>query len=350
VDRLNRRWLMVVCDGARAVLCLGFFLVQGSEMVWLAYVLLALISSFTAAFDPATEASLPNLVGPRDLVTANALAGSLWGTMLAVGAALGGIVAAVLGRDAAFLIDAASFALSGALIARIRRSFSEEREEEGQHPGIVAASVETARYARKDHGVLALLSVKAGFGLGAGVLVLISVFAQDVFHREEIGIGILMSARGVGALIGPFAGRRFLGPNDRRLFSAIATALVVFGIGYAALGLTPSLALASVAVGVAHLGGGAQWTLSSYGLQRAVPDRIRGRIFAFDGALITLTLTISSIVTGWSANRFGPRPTAIGLGAVAVAYAALWTWFTTDVRRTALWGQPDALGADPGAD
>ncbi|HEX9123659.1 MAG TPA: MFS transporter [Actinomycetota bacterium] len=337
VDRLNRKWLMVVCDLVRAGLCLGFLFVRDANSVWLAYLLLATISSFTAAFDPATEASLPNLVEPEDLVTANALAGSLWGTMLAVGAALGGIVAATLGRNIAFLVDAGSFALSGMLIAQVRRRFSEERDEAGsERLGIVQATLETVRYAKKDHRVLALLSVKAGFGLGAGVLILISVFAQEVFHRGEIGIGILMSARGVGALIGPFAARRMMGPEDRRLFSTIGLSLMIFGVAYAVLGVAPSLFLASLAVGVAHLGGGAQWTLSSYGLQRTVPDRIRGRIFAFDGALITLTLTVSSILTGWSAVRFGPRPTAIGLGAIALGYAAVWAGFTTDVRRATL--------------
>jgi MFS family permease len=87
---------------------------------------------------------------------------------------------------------------------------------------------------------------------------------------------------------------------------------------------------------VAHLGGGAQWTLSSYGLQRIVPDRIRGRIFAFDAALITLTLTVSSLVTGWSAQTFDPRVTAVALGLVAVAWAATWMWLTTDVRRATM--------------
>jgi len=174
---------------------------------------------------------------------------------------------------------------------------------------------------RRDHRVLALLGVKAGFGLGAGVLVLLTVFAQRVFHHGEIGIGILMSARGVGALIGPFVGRSLTGRDDRRLFAVIGLSLVVFGIGYATLGLMPSIALAAPAVAFAHLGGGAQWTLSSYGLQRIVPDRIRGRVFAFDQALITLTLALSSLVTGWSASRFDPRWTAIALGGVAVALA-----------------------------
>jgi MFS family permease len=333
-DRLNRKWLMVACDVARAVLCLGFLFVDDGSTMWIAYLLLATISSFAAVFDPASSAAFPNLVAPRDLATANALFGSLWGTMLAVGSALGGVVAAALGRDAAFLIDAASFALSGILIARIHAAFSEARTEPPEN--VVRATVETVHYARRDHRVLALLGVKAGFGLGAGVLVLISVFAVREFDAGEVGIGILMASRGVGALIGPFLGRRLIGPRDRRLFLVIGLALGTFGVGYALTGLMPSLALAGTTIAFAHLGGGAQWTLSSYGLQRIVPDRIRGRIFAFDAALITLTLSISALVTGWTANAFGARPTVIVLGAVAVAWAGVWTWLTTDVRRATM--------------
>ena len=334
-DRLDRRKLMIVCDVARAALCLGFLFVEGGETIWLAYLLLACISSFAAIFDPASSAAFPNLVERRDLGPANALFGSLWGTMLAVGGALGGVVAATLGRDAAFAIDAATFAVSALLILRIHRAFAEEGTGEGQ-PGIVTATIETARYARRDHRVLALLTVKAGFGIGAGVLALIAVFAKEVFGAGEIGIGVLMAGRGVGALIGPFLGRRLAGPDDRRLFAAIGIALATFGLGYALLGLMPSLLLGALAVSIAHLGGGAQWTLSSYGLQRVVPDRIRGRIFAFDGALITLTLTISALITGWTADTIGPRPTAIALGVIAIAWAGTWTWLTGDVRRATM--------------
>jgi MFS family permease len=334
-DRFDRRRLMVVCDLARALLCLGFLVVNEPGMMWLAYALLATISSFAAVFDPASSAALPNVVEPRDLGVANALSGSLWGTMLAVGSALGGIVAAAFGRDAAFLIDAASFAVSGLLIARIRRPLSLRRTEEPE-TNVVRATVETVRFARRDHRVLALVTVKGGFGLAAGVIALIAVFAENEFGAGEVGIGILMAGRGVGALIGPFLGRRLSGPDDRRLFAAIGVALVVFGLGYAALGLMPTLAAGALAVGVAHLGGGAQWTLSSYGLQRIVPDRIRGRIFAFDFAMITTTLTVSAVVTAWAADRFGVRPTSVVLGAIAVAWAGVWSWLTTDVRRATM--------------
>jgi MFS family permease len=340
VDRVDRRKLMVGCDVCRAVLCLGFLFVRSSDTVWLAYPLLALLASFSAAFDPASSAALPNLVDDEDLATANALSGSIWGMMLAVGAALGGIAAAKLGSDAAIVIDAVSFAVSAILIASVHRSFSEAIGRQEEHPGILEATRETIRYAAKDHRVLALLAVKAGFGLGAGVLVLIPVFANDVFRGGEVAIGLLMAARGVGALVGPFVGRSALGEGDRRLFGVISVALAVFGIGYALFGLAPTLLVAMPVVAVAHLGGGSQWTLSSYGLQRIVPDRIRGRIFAFDGALITATFAVSSVATGYLADVFGARPVATGLGLIGLAYAGVWTWLTTDVRRAT------TLGAD----
>jgi len=334
-DRLNRKTVMVVCDVARAVLVVGFLLVNDADTMWIAYGLLAAVSVFAAVFDPASSAALPNLVDERDLATANALSGSLWGTMLAVGGALGGLVAAVFGRDTAFVVDAASFVVSALLIARIRRPFS-VRDDAEVETNVIRATVETFRFARRDHRVLALLTVKAGFGLAGGVITLIAVFAVNVFGAGDVGIGVLMAGRGIGALIGPFLGRSVSGRDDRRLFTAIAVALTVFGIGYALLGLMPSLWLAAVAIGIAHLGGGAQWTLSSYGLQRIVPDRIRGRIFSFDFALITVAITVSSLVTGWAADAFGARPTVVVLGGVAVLWAGLWTWLTTDVRRATL--------------
>ena len=116
----------------------------------------------------------------------------------------------------------------------------------------------------------------------------------------------------------------------------IGVALAVFGLGYGLLGLAPSILLAMGAVALAHVGGGAQWTLSSYGLQKIVPDRIRGRIFAFDGMLVTLTFGLSSLATGWLAERYGASTTALAMGAITLLWAAGWSWMTTDVRRRPL--------------
>jgi MFS family permease len=333
VDRFDRRRIMIVCDLARAALVLGFLLVRTEDLLWLLFVLLAATAVFGATFEPASLAAVPNLVDDGDLSTANALSGSLWGTMLAVGGALGGIVAGAFGRDAAIVVDAASFLISAAFIVRIRGSFAEDRGAHETRPSFREDTLETVRFARKEHRVLALLAVKFGWGVAGGVLVLLPLLAIGSYGAGEFGLGMLMMARGIGALIGPFVGRARVGPHDRRLFGVVGVALVIFGVGYALLGLAPGLLFAMGSVLLAHVGGGAQWTLSSYGLQRIVPDRIRGRIFAFDFMLVTLTFGLSSILTGWLAEVLGPRVTAVAMGSVAVGWAVAWMWLTTDVRR-----------------
>src|SRR5919108_3999952 len=163
-DRLNRKRLMVAADALRIVLAAGYLLIDDRGDLWLAFVLTAGIAGLSAVFTPASNAAVPNLVEPEDLPAANVLDGAAWGTMLAVGGALGGIVAAVFGRDAAFIGDAVSFALSAALLIGIRRRFSEPAGHR-EHPGMREAIRETGRYARRDHRVLALLTVKGGVGL-----------------------------------------------------------------------------------------------------------------------------------------------------------------------------------------
>ena len=348
-DRVDRRKLMIVCDLARAVTCIAFLFV-GPDTIWLAYVLLPVLAGFAAPFDPAFSAATPNVVDPADLPVANALNGSLWGTMLAVGAGLGGIVSAAFGDDTAFLVDAASFLVSAALLSSVRRRFSEAREERIQHPGALEATRETWRFARRDHRVLSLLAVKFGFGAAAGLLALIPVMALRVFDAGNVGFGILMAARGVGALIGPFLGHRIAGPGHRRLFPAIGLSLAVFGLGYMAMGAAPTLAIAAVTICVAHLGGGSQWMLSTYGLQVLVPDHIRGRIFGFDYMLITLSLSLSAVIASAVADAIGPRVTVAILGGVALAWAAAWFVLSRGVRKTGLEGcaepEPDA-GSEP---
>jgi MFS family permease len=332
-DRVDRKRLMVAADAIRTVLALGFLLIDSPGELWMAYVLIASISALSAAFTPASQAAVPNLVDPEDLPAANVLEGAAWGTMLAVGGALGGVVAAALGRDAAFLGDSLSFVISGLLLLGIRRRFAEDRPHE--HPRMLEAMGETVRYARRDHRVLALLSVKGGFGLAAGAIGLLPIFALEVFHAGDRGTGILWAARGVGALVGPFLVRRYTG-DLRNLFVAIGTSFAVYGLFYGLMPLVGSLWAAAPFVLAAHLGGGAQWTLSTYGLQRIVPDRIRGRVFAFDFALVTTTLAGSILVAGWAADRFDPRAVMVVLAAVAGAYAVVWSMLTTPIRRREL--------------
>jgi predicted MFS family arabinose efflux permease len=334
-DRLNRQWLMIVADVLRGFLALGFLLIHSRSQVWLVYVLCASISALQAVFEPAAAAAVPNLVDRDDLAAATVMGSATWGTMLALGASIGGLVVAAFGRDAGYICDAASFLASAALVIQIRRRFAERRDESVEHPGLLEASRETVRYARRDHRVLALLTVKGGFGLGGGVIALLPLLSFNVFLAGDRGTGILYGFRGVGIVLGPFLVRRFIKDDDlRTIFWGISAAFVVFALAYAAVPLMPSIYLAGMFVLGGHLGGGMQWTLSSYALQVIVPDRIRGRIFAFDEALISVTLALSATLAGWAAEVVSVRTVMLGLAVVAGIYAIVWTLATRKVRQS----------------
>jgi hypothetical protein len=84
---------------------------------------------------------------------------------------------------------------------------------------------------------------------------------------------------------------------------------------------------------LAHLGGGSQWTMSSYGLQIRTPDDVRGRVMAGDFAIVTLVISLSSIATGLLSEAVGVRVAmTVGAGAAGVA-GVLYLVLTAGLRR-----------------
>lgn len=327
IDRVDRRKLMIVVDLMRTGACLLPLLARTPAMLPFAYAGVILISIGSAYFEPASQAALPNIVKPEELAPANILMGSTWGTMLAVGAAVGGAVTMQFGRDVSFVVDAASFLVSALVLWRMRVPFSEER---GHHepPPLFDSVRQTIVYARENPRVLALLTSKGGYGLGAGVVAMLSVFGKEVFRAGAFGIGLLFAARGLGALLGPFAVRA-VSARDETQYRFISLAVFIFGLGYIGLGVSHSLAAGAFCIFIAHLGGGAQWQTSTYGLQRETPDWIRGRVFAADYGFLTLTMSISSLIAGVLSDRLGPTTATVATASVCVAWAifwAAWTW------------------------
>jgi MFS family permease len=329
VDKVDRRKLMIVVDLLRTVACLLPLLARTPALLPFAYAGVILISIGSAYFEPASQAALPNIVeGEEELAAANVLMGSTWGTMLAVGAGIGGLVTMRFGRDLSFVVDAASFLLSAGILWRMRARFSEERSRQREHPPLLESVRETFRYARTHPRVLALLTSKGGYGLGAGVVAMLSVFGREVFHAGAFGIGLLFAARGMGALLGPFLARA-LARQPEALYRTMSFCVLLFGLGYTGLGLSKSLAVGAFAIFIAHLGGGAQWQISTYGLQRETPDWIRGRVFSADYGFVTLTMSLSSLAAGVASDHVGPVMATVGTASICVVWAVVWgawTW------------------------
>ena len=103
-------------------------------------------------------------------------------------------------------------------------------------------------------------------------------------------------------------------------------------MSYALFPAAPAIWLAAPLVFAAHLGGGAQWMLSTLGLQRATPDELRGRLFSFDYGLVTLVITVSTLLAGTLADAYAPAVAVwamvgliiiAGLGWLALAWPLL---------------------------
>jgi MFS family permease len=338
-DRFDRRRLMVAVSLLQAAAA-GLFLVALHGSVAFAFVAQGLISALGTFFVPASQAALPNLVDADDLPLATMMMSSTWGAMLALGAAIGGVFALVFGRQAAFVADSVSFLVAAGLIAAVRRP-TQQATPEGGHGRMrpLADTVETIRYARTNPTVAALLGSKFGFGLGTGAVGMLALLATGPFHSGDGGTGVLLAARGLGVVVGPFVARRLVARDGRSATAGILLACglagLVYGAGYLVVGTAPVLAVAVAGALIGHLGGGAQWTLSTYGLQSAVPDFIRGRVFAADFALVTVTMSLSLLVSGVLAEVTGPRLPTVLLAGVSCLWGLTYLKLTRRLRRAA---------------
>jgi predicted MFS family arabinose efflux permease len=160
---------------------------------------------------------------------------------------------------------------------------------------------------------------------------MLAILATDKFGTGDGGTGLLLAARGVGVVAGPvFAGRIARTSDVPGILRVCAISCISYGITYALVGQSPTLAVALVLVLIAHLGGGAQWTLSTIGLQITTPDEMRGRIMAADFALATLSMTVSYSLAGVMESFIGVS----GVLAMFGAFGVLWGLFYLRLTRS----------------
>lgn len=331
VDRVDRRRLMVLCDLLSAGFIATLFLVRTESTAWIALIALGGVAGVKAFYGPAANAALPNLVPKPDLLTANALSGGAWGVMLAVGASLGALLASVLGINWCFALDVVSFCLSAALVGRVRKPFGDSRDAKPR--GRVRDDLrETASFAREDHRIIALLLAKPGTALGNGVLALFPALGAAVFHVGDVGVGLLYAARGVGALIGPVMGRRLLSGREGRIRLLTLASTLTFGVAYAGFSTVTWFPLAVLLVVAAHVGGSMNSTLSSFALQSATPDGIRGRVLSVDFMFSTLSLGASQLVAGGLATTMDPSEAALCIAGIVITYGTLWWALSGELR------------------
>jgi MFS family permease len=351
VDRVNRRRVMMGADVVRAVLALGFLLAGYISTLPVIYTVGALLFCVSAFFNAAKRASIPNIVrGPQELLAANSLSASTTAATIAVGSALGGIVATFLGRDTVFILNAATFLVSAEMVRRIRsatqrRSIEAERKlsREGQATGSLnplrkAARefVEGIRYVRSIQVLTAIFIVGAGWGLGNGVArALYSLFgarlgaitATGLVERPtDFGISVLFVAMGIGGVAGAPIAKRFNAAAGDRLGARMGRSLFFDGCGLALFSFMPNLWAASASLVAREANFAIWWTAQQTLIMRATSDRYAGRVFASFETITTLTMVGSILAAGLAADQFGIQHVAAVGGGIIVMSGIVWFW------------------------
>jgi MFS family permease len=331
-DRYNRKRLLIMADLCRAFIVLGFLLVRNAQQAWLLYTITAIQLGFSGFFFPARNAILPDIVSKRELGAANALSSTTWSVMLAVGAALGGIVAGSWGIYPSFVIDSATFFISAALISKI--SYQHKSELTGSERSIQAAFkqyLDGLRYLKRHADILVISLHKTAVSLAVnGAFQVVQVaLAERVFVIGASGgtsLGLLYAVAGVGTGLGPILARVLTGDREKPLRNALTISYLIGAFGLVLSAPLTSFVIVLLGTFIRALGGGVNWVFSTQLLLELVPDRVRGRVFSTEFALFTLSNAISSAVGGWALDNssLGISGMLWGMAILILVPGALW--------------------------
>lgn len=337
VDRWSRRRVMIATDLLRAVVALGFLFVRSPGDLLIAYVCTALLSAFGAFFEAAKNAAVPNITGERDLLAGNALMFSSRFLLMSVGAALGGWTAAHVGYQAAFIINAVSFLISAYSVWLVPENETRKQETDDsrysnrkRHEGYWTDIREGWAYIVSHRPVAAIIGANILWATGGGAVNLIVdrlgalVFAVGI--EPDSAVAALYFAAGLGLFGGMMLARRvgsyfeFKGTT----VGFIGWSLIIQGLLFAVMGVTPGLFLACCFLFVCRVLLGAEFAVQETLLMRLVPDNLRGRVTTTDRASEMLIWTLSTAVAGSSLQLISPRTLTIVSGLLSGTAGILW--------------------------
>jgi len=306
-DRLNRKYVMLVCEVGRAGLVLSLAFVE--TIGALVLVNLAL-EALTLVFQPAKEATVPALVQPNELVQANSLSLSAAYGTFPLGAAiflalapfgdnvtLGGFLPGTH-EGLAFLLDALTYLTSAAIITRLpsmRRTLPEGRRRKGRFNlaaplrDIKDGVVFVATHPRVRPVVVAITVALAGGGI---VVVLGKPYSQDVLDAGSAGFPALLTSFGLGAGIGIVLVTIF-GPRFKHKDVLFAFALMLAGVALGAAGLIQTILGGVGWIFIMGIGAGSGYVLGFAHLHEQTKDELRGRTFAALFSLMRMGLLTS---------------------------------------------------------
>lgn len=325
-DRLQHRRVLVLTDAGR----LGILLALVAALHVRAHSITPLVLAalglgiVRVVHDAAASAAVPLVVFDDDLVAANGRLQASEATATAVGPAIAGALIAVGGTSLAFGIDAATFALSGATLARVRRLDAAPplTDADDTARALVRFRREIGDGVRqliRDREMRRIVTLVASMNvLAVAVEAQFIPYAREVLGIGALGIGAYFALGGSVAVVTSL----LVGRTTAALGGAITVGLGAFATGVLVAGLFPSFASVAFAYVCAGFGSALVITHATTFRQRRFPVRMQGRVSMAVRALILAPMPIGFIAGGWLAVRRGPEELFIVAGCIGLAAAA----------------------------
>jgi MFS family permease len=320
-DRYPRRWVVVATQAISMLLAfvLAVLTLWGHVQLWEILALAGLQGIINAIDVPTRQALVSEIVDTDNLLNAVALNSSIFSNASSVAPLIAGFLVATIGEGWCFAINGATYlaVIAGLWMMRLE----EHKRDRGPQSALSSVRegfqfVHDTAPIRRILVALALVSL-----LGAPFTVLMPIFAGKILHAGPRGLGLLMSANGVGSLIGSLllASRRGLTGLGRWIVfgsAGLGAALILFS-------LSRSFALSLLILGAVGFCMFYQLTVSNALIQAMSPNALRGRVIAVLSMLILGVVPFGALLAGFLAEHFGaPLTVAVG-GLACVAGAVL---------------------------
>lgn len=323
VDRLSRKRILTIVPLVQAALVA---LLPLAMALW-QILLITFAAAGLAVFTGTTRfAAMPDIVGPTLMPYAAASGQISTQIMNVVGPTIGGLLVAIVGVHAAFLLDAATFLAASALVATItipQVTFA------GEAPPLLADLFTGLRYIWSRPVVRFLVFGDLAGDIGyTTMLVLTVALVEGVLGYGSTVFGLLVAAHAAGFVLSALVATR-LAARPGRMRYYVVGGLAVAGVGLLVAALVPTLPGAFVGWMLLGGGTGPAWTLQSALWAKLVPSEVRGRTGAFANAAASIVQLIAAGSIGGAAAAFGTRWAIGGAGvvqilAIGAALALLW--------------------------
>jgi MFS family permease len=331
-DRISRRTLLVITQTSMLVLAfiLAGLVFANVVQPWMILILAFLLGVANAFDAPARQAFVVELVDDRtDLVNAIALNASMFNLATVVGPAVAGFTYAWVGPAWCFTINGISFV---AVITALLFMHIKPMPEPENRPSAIAQIKESVQYVLSKQTVLMLM---IGLGVvsifGFGILNFMPVWAVNVLHGDVTTNGFLLSARGLGALIGALTvaalgAQRIRGKLWTWGSFVLPALLIVFAISP---WLTPALLL------LMGVGWSLMWVTNNANslIQTSIPDEMRGRVMALYTVVFQGGAPLGSLLIGGITSTTN-APLAVIICGIMLLGFAVFIWITNPQMRT----------------